>query len=138
MYITCNDYDQSVPCTSLGSVYVYSMTGGIWSLTQTLNGFIKDSYFGCALSYSSTGTQFAVGAYGTNSLTGMYVMYNACIYILYVFGCAYIQYMMTIIPITMQVVILVILTTIVRYIIRICMNALLKIINIMHIVIWYI
>ena len=53
--------DQSVPCTSLGCVYVYSMTGGIWSLTQTLDGFSTNSYFGYALSYSSTVTQFAVG-----------------------------------------------------------------------------
>ena len=78
MYITCNDYDQSVPCTSLGSLYLYSMTGGIWSLTQTLNGFTY-SQFGNALSYSSTGTQFAVGAFSTNSNTGMYEMYDACI-----------------------------------------------------------
>ena len=55
------------------------MTGGIWSLTQTLNGFSTYSYFGNALSYSSTGTQFAVGAQGTNSFTGMYEMYDACI-----------------------------------------------------------
>ena len=75
-----------MPCTSLGSVYVYSMTGGIWSLTQTLNVFSTNSYFGTALSYSSTGTafsysstgtQFAVGAPYTNS--GMYEMYGACI-----------------------------------------------------------
>ena len=76
LYITCNDYDQSVPCTSLGSVYVYSMTGGIWSLTQTLNGFSDYSEFGWSLSYSSTGTQFAVGAYATNGVTGMYEMYD--------------------------------------------------------------
>ena len=74
MFITCNGYDQSVPCTSLGSVYLYSMTGGIWSLTQTLNGFSTNSYFGSALSYSSTGTQFAVGVYVTNSYIGMYDM----------------------------------------------------------------
>ena len=79
MYVTCNDFDQSVPCTSLGSVYLYSMTGGIWSLTQTLNGFSTSYWFGYALSYSSTGTQFAVGAGGTNSITGMYEMYDACI-----------------------------------------------------------
>ena len=78
MYVSCNAYDQSVPCTSLGSVYVYSMTGGIWSLTQTLNGFSTNSrWFGRALSYSSTGTQFAVGAYYTNTYTGMYEMYDA-------------------------------------------------------------
>ena len=54
------------------------MTGGIWSLTQTLDGFSTDLYFGFALSYSPTGTQFAVGAYATNSDTGMYEMYDAC------------------------------------------------------------
>ena len=79
MYVSCSDYDRSVPCTSLGSVYVYSMTGGIWSLIQTLNGFSTESYFGIALSYSSTGTQFAVGAIATNSFSGMYEMYDACI-----------------------------------------------------------
>ena len=78
MYVSCNDYDQSVPCTSLGSVYVYSMTGGIWSLIQTFNGFSTYSWFGNALSYSSTGTQFAVGAPFYNSYTGMYEMYDAC------------------------------------------------------------
>ena len=52
------------------------MTGGIWSLTQTLNGFSTNSYFGTALSYSSTGTQFAVGAEGTNIDTGIYEMYD--------------------------------------------------------------
>ena len=65
-------------CISLGFVYLYSMTGGIWSLTQTLNGFSTSSYFGNALSYSSTGTQFAVGAYGANIYTGMYELFDAC------------------------------------------------------------
>ena len=74
VYISYNDYDRSIPCTSLGSVYLYSMTGGIWSLTQTLNGFSIFSVFGSALSYSPTGTQFAVGAPSTNSNTGIYEM----------------------------------------------------------------
>ena len=53
------------------------MTGGIWSLTQTLNGFssTKSRWFGYALSYSPTGT-FAVGAEGTYSLTGMYELFD--------------------------------------------------------------
>ena len=50
------------------------MTGGIWSLIQTLTGFSTSSAFGNALTYSSTGTQFAVGAFYTNSATGMYEM----------------------------------------------------------------
>ena len=58
------------------------MTGGIWSLRQTLNGFSADSKFGYALSYSSTGTQFAVGAYYTNSQTGMYEVYDIYIHII--------------------------------------------------------
>ena len=62
--------------TSLGSVYVYSITGGIWSLTQTLNGISTNSIFGSTLSYSSTGTQFAVGADHTNNGQGMYEMYG--------------------------------------------------------------
>ena len=62
--------------TQLGSVYVYSNTGGLsWSLIQTLNGFTKSSYFGISLSWSPSGTQFAVGAYATNIYTGMYEMY---------------------------------------------------------------
>ena len=80
-------YIITVPCTSLGSVYLYSMTGGIWSLTQTLNGFSTDSAFGNALSYSSTGTQFAVGADGTNSYTGMYEMYDYMHIIVYIMHC---------------------------------------------------
>ena len=57
------------------------MTGGIWSLTQTLNGFSTNSRFGWSLSYNPIGTQFAVGAFNTNSGTGMYemyVMYDSC------------------------------------------------------------
>ena len=58
--------------TQLGSVYVYSNTGGqSWSLIQTLNNGLKGSEFGTSLSWSPSGTQFAVGAYGT----GMYEMY---------------------------------------------------------------
>ena len=57
------------------------MTGGIWSLTQTLNGFTTDSWFGRSLSYNPTGTQFAVGAHLTNSATGMYEIYDVCILI---------------------------------------------------------
>ena len=44
-----------------------------------MHGFSTNSDFGSALSYSSTGTQFAVGAPNTNSYTGMYEMYDACI-----------------------------------------------------------
>ena len=53
-------------------------TGDALSLTQTLDGFSTSSVFGTALSYSPTGTQFAVGAVGTNSDTGIYEMYDAC------------------------------------------------------------
>ena len=65
---------------SLGAVYVYSITGDSWSLTNTLNGFIVGSSFGEALDYSPTGTQVAVGAcgYGENSVIGMRcMMYDA-------------------------------------------------------------
>ena len=62
--------------TQLGSVYVYSNAEGqSWSLIQTLNGFTTNSYFGWSLAWSPSGTQFAVGAWGTNSYTGMYEMY---------------------------------------------------------------
>ena len=62
--------------TQLGSVYVYSNTGGqSWSLIQTLNREYPSITFGISLSWSPSGTQFAVGAYGTNSFTGMYEMY---------------------------------------------------------------
>ena len=57
-------------------------TGDALSLTQKLNGFSTSLDFGNALSYSSTGTQFAVGAYrtyDTNGLIGMYEMYDACL-----------------------------------------------------------
>ena len=57
------------------------MTGGIWSLIQTLNGLSTYSRFGWSLSYNPTGTQFAVGAPYTNSNTGMYEMF-VCIYII--------------------------------------------------------
>ena len=50
---------------------MYSNTGGSWSLIQTLNGFSAGSYFGNALVYSPTGTQFAVCAEGSNSGIGM-------------------------------------------------------------------
>ena len=53
-------------------------TGDALSLAQTLNGFSTDSEFGCSLSYSSSGTQFAIGAYGTNSNTGTCEMYDVC------------------------------------------------------------
>ena len=65
----------TITCTQLGSVYLYSNTGGLWSLIQTLNGATTYSEFGYVLAYSPSGTQFAVGADGTNSNTGMYEMY---------------------------------------------------------------
>ena len=73
-------------CTQLLSLTVLSAysgtilsTGDALSLTQTLDGFSTNSHFGSSLSYSSTGTQFAVGAPNTNSYTGMYDMFDACI-----------------------------------------------------------
>ena len=57
------------------------MTGGIWSLIQTLNGFRTNSQFGRSLSYNHTGTQFAVGAFNTSSNTGMYEMF-VCMYVI--------------------------------------------------------
>jgi hypothetical protein len=62
---------------SIGSVGIYSYTGGSWSLQETIIGS-SDSEFGTALAFSSTGTQLAVGARGTNSGIGMYDMYDAC------------------------------------------------------------
>ena len=62
--------------TQLGSVYVYSNTGGqSWSLIQTLNGGTTSSYFGISLAWSPCGTQFAVGSDGTYTYTGMYEIY---------------------------------------------------------------
>jgi hypothetical protein len=55
---------------------MYSIPGGRWSLTQTLDGLSAGSEFGSTLAYNPTGTQFAVGVYVTNS--GMYEMYDAC------------------------------------------------------------
>ena len=75
MYILSSNM-LTITGTQLGSVYVYSNTGGqSWSLIQTLNGVTMSSYFGWSLAWSPSGTQFAVGAYGTNSGTGMYEMY---------------------------------------------------------------
>ena len=51
-----------------------STAGGNWSLIQTLDGFIEGYRFGSILAYHPTGTQFSVGAYNTNSGTGMYEM----------------------------------------------------------------
>ena len=59
------------PAMSLGSVGIYSYTGGSWSLQQTLNGSSTYSQFGYAVAYSSTGTQLAVGAFAYDSNTGM-------------------------------------------------------------------
>jgi hypothetical protein len=56
------------------------MIGDTWYLIQTLDGLSTDSYFGNALSYSSTGTQFAVGApdtFGPNTNIGIHEMYDA-------------------------------------------------------------
>ena len=59
------------PAMSLGSVDIYSYTGGSWSLQQTITGSSTGSVFGYALAFSSTGTQLAVGAEGYDSGTGM-------------------------------------------------------------------
>ena len=58
------------PAMSLGYVGIYSYTGGSWSLQQTLTGS-TDSQFGWSLAFSSTGTQFAVGAPLYDSQIGM-------------------------------------------------------------------
>ena len=117
------------------------MTGGIWSLTQTLNGFSTDSKFGYALSYSSTGTQFAVGAPYTNSNVGMYEMIW-CMHIIifnhsnifkkmiHLLICTY-KHMLKIIPRIILVVILVILITILLLIY-------IMVLYLLNVIIWYI
>ena len=75
MYILSSNM-LTITVTQLGSVYVYSNTGGqSWSLIQTLNGVSTYSSFGHSLSWSPSGTQFAVGADYINGFTGMYEMY---------------------------------------------------------------
>ena len=59
----------------VGAVYVYVVDGSGWTLQQTLYGTSFFFYFGWAVTYNPTGSQLAVGAFGTNDDAGMY---HAC------------------------------------------------------------
>ena len=55
--------------SSTGAVYIYTKSGTVWSLTQTLSGVSSNNFFGFSISMSGDGVSIAVGAYAVNGGT---------------------------------------------------------------------
>ena len=67
-------------CTWLGAAYKFKLVSGNWALSQIINGFSSNSNFGSALVFSPDSTHLVIGAYGTNSGTGMCMMYASTVW----------------------------------------------------------